>query len=273
MQQDPEEKSEFQKKVVQDHWGKDPCGSNYSDKSRGDQDFFEQVEEHRYKSHPFILEKIRSFDIQGKRALEVGFGMGTDHINLARQGAVMHGVDITPQNRELLNKRLGYYDLVSELKTTDAESLPYEDNSFDFVYSLGVIHHIPDTQKVVDEIYRVLKPGGKCWIGVYNRHSLHFVWSIFLHDWILRGGFMKETLAQRLARVEYPSDNPDLLVKVYSKGQMRKMFKSFEVKGFDIFQMQPVDVAFFGRFLKPDFCQKLGRSLGWYVCIEAEKNV
>ena len=76
-------------------------------------------------------------------------------------GANTHGIDLTARAIEITKKRLSFYDLSSNLKVGDAENLEFSDNSFDFIYSWGVIHHSPDTQKAVDEIYRVLKPGGR----------------------------------------------------------------------------------------------------------------
>jgi SAM-dependent methyltransferase len=66
-----------------------------------------------------------------------------------------------------------------ELQVADAESLPFEDDRFDVVYSWGVIHHTPDVPQAAREIVRVLKPGGRFCVMVYNRHSL-----VGLQTWI-----------------------------------------------------------------------------------------
>lgn len=100
--------------------------------------------------------------------------MGTDYLNLARQGAIMHGVDLIPKHGEVTAKRLKMYSLDSRIVIGDAETLPYRDETFDFVYSFGVIHHSPDTAKFVGEIKRVLKPGAKCWAALYHKNSLFF---------------------------------------------------------------------------------------------------
>ena len=62
--------------------------------------------------------------------------------------------------------------LVSSISPTDAENLPFKENEFDAIYSWGVIHHSADTQNCLDEIYRVLKPGGFAKIMVYHKYSL-----------------------------------------------------------------------------------------------------
>ena len=61
--------------------------------------------------------------------------------------------------------------LSSKLNIGNAEILSFEDESFDFVYSWGVLHHSPNTRKCFDEIYRVLRPGGKAKIMIYHKYS------------------------------------------------------------------------------------------------------
>lgn len=256
---------------VRNNWTGDPCGSNYSEKEFGTKEYFEEVESHRYASHPFILNAINRFDIKGRDVLEIGFGMGTDHLNLARRGARMHGADVTAQNKDIVTRRFAYYDLTSDLHTVGAEKLPFADNSMDFIYSCGVIHHSPNTQRIVDEIHRVLKPGGKCWIAVYNKHSVYFLWSLFLYSWILRGGFRRDTLRQRMSRIEYPGTATDIHVDVFSSGDMRRMFSRFTDRKVEVHQMVAADVSVFGRLLPDRIWQKLGRFAGWYVCMEATK--
>lgn len=87
-------------------------------------------------------------------------GLGADHQRFAEAGAVLTGVDLTPHAIEMTRQRFKKLGLKSNLKVGDAECLNFPANSFDIVYSWGVIHHSPDTQKAVNEIFRVLKPGG-----------------------------------------------------------------------------------------------------------------
>ncbi|MBK9249262.1 MAG: class I SAM-dependent methyltransferase [Ignavibacteria bacterium] len=71
-------------------------------------------------------------------------------------------------------KRFELYGLKANLQLADAENMPFDDNSFDAVYSFGVIHHTPNIQKTIEETYRILKPGGQAIISVYNRNSAHY---------------------------------------------------------------------------------------------------
>ena len=70
------------------------------------------------------------------------------------------GVDLTQRGVDLTRERLALEGLEAEVRVADAEALPFEDASFDIVYSWGVLHHSPNTQQAVNEVHRVLKPGG-----------------------------------------------------------------------------------------------------------------
>ncbi len=72
----------------------------------------------------------------------------------------------------MAKSNLKLHDYAGDIRVTDSESLPFKDNYFDFIYSWGVIHHTPNTQKAIDEIYRVLKPSGEICVMLYNRKSL-----------------------------------------------------------------------------------------------------
>ncbi|OOP56602.1 MAG: hypothetical protein AYP45_08280 [Candidatus Brocadia carolinensis] len=265
--------AEEYKKQTQKHWTSDPCGSNYSNKEFMSYEFFEEVERHRYTTHPWIHENIKRFDLKGKKVLEIGFGMGTDHLSLAKQGGIMHGVDLTPRNLEITRKRFEIYGLKSELLVNDAENLPYDDNSFDFVYSFGVIHHSPDTQRIISEIHRVLKPGGKCWITVYHKNSIFFWWSVFLIDWVFKGRFRKESLNGRLSRIEYPNDNPNMVIRLYTRKKFAAMFSAagFREIQSSIDHLIADDITLLGKYVPGKLLRGLAKKFGWYVIIEAAK--
>jgi SAM-dependent methyltransferase len=126
----------------------------------------------RYELEPFIPPFIDAPRWDGKRVLEVGVGLGADHQTIAEGGAELSGVDLTERAIEHTRRRLGLFGLKSELKVGDAENLPFPDNTFDMVYSWGVIHHSPDTSAAAKQILRVLKPGGTFKVMIYYKWSL-----------------------------------------------------------------------------------------------------
>lgn len=126
----------------------------------------------RYRLEPYI---IPFADFEGSshlKVLEIGLGLGADHERFAQAGAKLSGIDLTPRAVNITRQRLELQFLASDLCVGDAESLPYPDNSFDRVYSWGVIHHSPDTPRAAQEILRVLKPGGEFRVMVYHTWSI-----------------------------------------------------------------------------------------------------
>jgi ubiquinone/menaquinone biosynthesis C-methylase UbiE len=123
----------------------------------------------------------------GNKVLEVGVGAGTDFLQWVRAGARAYGVDLTEAAVEHTRQRLAVYGLsCDEIRVADAEALPYASDTFDLVYSWGVIHHSPDTARALSEIVRVCKPGGQIRVMIYNRHSL-LAWRTWIRFALLRG--------------------------------------------------------------------------------------
>ncbi len=147
------------KEDVRDFWDEASCGEKLYLEGL-DLDGFRKQSLIRYELEPFII-PFANFDAaKGKQVLEVGVGLGADHQRFAECGALLTGIDLTPRAIEMTQQRFNNLGLKSDLSVGDAENLDLADNSFDIVYSWGVIHHSPNTQKAADEIFRVLKPGG-----------------------------------------------------------------------------------------------------------------
>ncbi|HEY1293744.1 MAG TPA: class I SAM-dependent methyltransferase [Chloroflexota bacterium] len=135
--------------------------------------YFGEIEHSRYTLEPEIVPFAQFTSARGKKVLEVGVGAGTDFIQWVRAGASAFGIDLTEEAIEHTRQRLMVDGLRSnDLCVADAEALPYASNTFDIVYSWGVIHHTPDTERALSEIVRVCQPGGQIRIMIYNRHSL-----------------------------------------------------------------------------------------------------
>ncbi len=87
----------------------------------------------------------------------------------ARENAKVYGLDISPY---LVNKTRSLFtnkDLDGTFVVSDMRKIKYPSNFFDFIYTMGTIEHVPDYDKAISEIYRVLKPGGIAIIGVPNK--------------------------------------------------------------------------------------------------------
>ena len=167
------------KDEVKDYWNQQACGTQFTDKDKYTLEYFEEIESNRYKVSPEIFSFAQFTRFRDKKVLEIGVGAGTDFLQWVRAGASAYGIDLTEEAIEHVKHRLSLYNLkASGYAVADSENLPFEEDTFDLVYTWGVIHHSPNTLKALDEIIRVLKPGGSAKIMIYNRHSLlsYFFW-------------------------------------------------------------------------------------------------
>lgn len=159
------------KQRVQEFWEEAACGEKLLLGSP-DLEGFETQAAERYRLEPYIIPFADFENSMGLDVLEIGLGLGADHERFAQAGAKLYGIDLTRRAVEITKHRLAMQSLDSDLCVGDAENLPYESNTFDVVYSWGVIHHSPDTPRAAQEILRVLKPGGEFRVMVYHTWSL-----------------------------------------------------------------------------------------------------
>lgn len=169
-------------------------------------------------------------EIESKKVLEVGCGAGAHSALFKRHGGKVVALDITMERaisaqHKLKLVRQGYGCAIQG----DAESLPFEDDTFDIVYSFGVLHHTENTEKAVDELYRVLKPEGQVVVMLYAKSSFYYLLNLLLIQGIIRRNFSYG--GRWLGRVtegtpKYSNvHNP--VTRVYSKSEMLQLFGRF----------------------------------------------
>src|SRR5437868_11066300 len=162
------------KERVRAFWQEHPCGTKFADAEVGSRRFFEAVEEHRYRTEWHIPSAAGFDKAKGLRVLEIGCGLGTDGARFARAGATYTGVDLTEAAVSLARRRFELEGLPGEFRVADAEALEFKDESFDLVYTHGVLHHTPDARAAVREIHRVLAPSGRAVVMLYHRHAYNY---------------------------------------------------------------------------------------------------
>ena len=130
-----------------------------------------------------ILEKFLPYEqFAGRDVLEIGCGAGLVSSHIARAGARLYAVDLTSRAIEMTRERFELGGLSGDIRQMDAEQLAFEDNSMDFVVSWGVIHHSGNMAAVLEQIHRVLRPGGQAYVMVYNRRSLRY--QVYCRLWL-----------------------------------------------------------------------------------------
>jgi len=208
------------KKDVHEFWNKHSCGEELYLATEEIEGYQQQLRI-RYELEPFIpifaeFDRWRDADV-----LEIGVGLGADHQRLAESGARLSGIDLTERAVSHTQRRLNLLGHASNLHVADAEQLPFPENVFDLVYSWGVLHHSPNTQAAINEVWRVLRPGGSARIMIYNKYSV-----IGLMLWLRYGLFrLKPWLSLEHLYSNY-LESPG--TKAYTYEAASTLFKKFD---------------------------------------------
>jgi len=236
----------------------------------GSEQFFRESESVRSRLYPY-LESLVGFDRwKGQHVLEIGTGMGVDHVRFARAGARLAGVDLTPAHLEVTAARLRREGLASRLVRSDAEALPFATGTFDHVYSCGVLFLVPRIQRAVDEIHRVLRPGGEALVMLYHRTSLCYYLRTLAFAGVVWGDLLYLS-GQRL--VDWSTDGLNYpIIRLHSRSQARRLFRRFREVRMSVRTLTPADVPVIGHRLPADFLEFLSRRLGFFLFIRARKE-
>ena len=260
------------KQEVHAYWNKASCGTEYTHNKKFSKEYFEDIEQFRYKVEPEIFSFAQFTRFHGKKLLEVGIGAGTDFLQWVRAGTQAHGIDLTQEAIDNVKQRLALYDLsAEEIRVADAEALPYADNYFDVVYSHGVIHHSPNTIKCLEEIIRVAKPGGCVKIMIYNRHSL-FAFYRYLLCGLFRGKPFRS-----FSNVLF-NDQESLGTKAYTFKEVKSILASYPIT---IMQLKATVTSHDLLYYKSKPIQFLAycaavlfgwNNVGWFMTLELQKK-
>ena len=213
-------KMNSKKQAVYDFWDQFSCGEELYLMGT-DQKGYDNQARSRYKLEGDMIFPLARFsESKGLKVLEVGVGLGADHQQFAEAGAELYGIDLTEKAVEHTRKRLAYLGLESNLSVGDAEELDFPDESFDLVYSWGVLHHSPNTHKAISEVYRVLRWGGGARIMIYHKWSMigYMLWIRYallrLRPWVT----LREIYSKYLESAG---------TKAYSIAEARRLFSAF----------------------------------------------
>lgn len=111
----------------------------------------------------------------GGKVLDVGSGKGDFLRKMRSYGFDAYGVEANPER------------VFERVFRASAENLPFPDNHFDFVNCAEVTEHVGSPQKVFEEIYRVLRRGGKCYISFHNRCGIYdYHYHLYFINWMPR---------------------------------------------------------------------------------------
>jgi ubiquinone/menaquinone biosynthesis C-methylase UbiE len=294
------DKNEFLKLAIRDWWAKYPMtyglehgSAEYTrgDGSRerveiGSRLFFEKADETFYDwnepRHDGTGKFGKIFDYgkyAGQPVLEIGCGMGCMAMNWAQHGASVTAVDINPVAVKQTRRRFEAFGLDGDFREADAENLPFPDDSFSFAYSWGVLHHTPGTKKGIDELFRVLKPGGRCGVMLYNRNSLYFLYMVrYMEGFVnMQSRWLDPVgLASRYGDGAVREGNPHTwpVTKQEIRNHLFTRFANLKIEVFGTDIPSILDLWFprlGSRILPSRLIDSLARRWGWSLWITGEK--
>src|ERR1044072_4860473 len=247
------------KRLTQEQWGKNPCGAHVAREFEfGTREYFDSIEEYRYREYAPWMKEALAFDrYAGKRVLEIGCGTGTDLLQFERGGAHVTGIDLTPRSIEISRQRFEVYGLKGGFAIGDAESLAFPDESFDVVYSFGVLHHTPDTERAISEAHRDLG-GGRPIVMISRRASFYYWGGLMLKRGVFKGELARRTPAEIMRRyVEYTETGGRPLVKAYTRREACHLFRNFSDCQIRVNQLTRKELGLAGRMLPENAFQWL----------------
>lgn len=219
---------------------------------------------------PYLYPMVNFKQYRGKVVLDLGCGSGIDAVEFAKHGAIIAAADASKHAIDLV------WDLISKTHPVDlnitptqavAYSLPWEVDIFDLVYSIGVLHHIPDVDKALAEIVRVLKPDGRFFGMVYNRDSLLYAYSIiYLHG--MKEGLLTSMTAQEILSLYSERVLGCPYTKAYNKVEAEELFYKY----FKVVKVTP----HYGVIDTPEKRKRVipgTEDLGWHLIIEADHPI
>lgn len=159
---------------VREFWNTEACGTHFVTRYASDREFFSRYRAFRYRTEWHIPAFARFAQAAGKDVLEVGCGNGVDGLMFARHGARYTGIDLTAEAVNATQRHFATEGMQGRFRQENCERLGFPDESFDVVYSFGVLHHTPRPAQAISEVHRVLKPGGVARVMLYHRHSFNY---------------------------------------------------------------------------------------------------
>jgi 2-polyprenyl-3-methyl-5-hydroxy-6-metoxy-1,4-benzoquinol methylase len=266
--------------TVRAYWNARPCNIRHSPKTVGTEEYFNEVEARKYFVEPHIPGFAGFERWKGKKVLEIGCGIGTDTINFARCGALVTAVDLTEKSLEIARQRACLFGLEDRIRFVQANAeelssyLPVE--TYDLVYSFGVIHHTPHPERVVEQIRKYVKPDSTVKIMVYNRWSWKVLWILFVYG---KGQFWK--LGRLIAQYSEAQTGCPVTYS-YSRRAGRQLLEDHGFRVTESFVdhifcysipeyiKYRYEVVWYFRWLPRRVFRALERCFGWHLCLTAK---
>ena len=248
---------------VKKFWNDRPCNIKHSSKELGTIEYFNEVELKKFRAEPHILKFTEFPQWKNKKVLEVGCGLGTVGINFALNGADYTGVELSKESLEIAKKRFEVYNQSGKFYLGNAEELSsfVHIETYDLIYSFGVIHHSPHPEKIISEIKKYMNENSVLKIMLYAKDS----WKNYMID---------AGLDQPEAQYGCPIAN------TYTKQDVVELLDGYEVLSIEQDHIFPYQIEPYkkGKYLKQPWFdampigmfETLEKNLGWHLLITAK---
>ena len=248
---------------VKKFWNDRPCNIRHSSKEIGTLDYFNEVTKKKFFVENHILHFTKFPQWEDKKVLEIGCGLGTVGINFPFNGADYTGVELSEESLEIAKQRFSLYNQQGRFYLGNAEELssfvPVE--TYDLIYSFGVIHHSPHPEKIVSEIKKYMNEDSVLKIMLYAKDS----WK----NYMIEAG-----LDQPEAQYGCPIAN------TYTKEDVVELLNGYEVLSIEQDHIFPYQIEPYkrGEYVKqpwfdvmpPEMFRSLEKNLGWHLLITAK---
>ena len=260
------------------YWDKNPMtykpfDDEFSERVLDNKDDFEflnsfYLKENFYLDSYFNGLKESNF-LQGLNVLDIGCGWGSSTFHLSKYATKVTSIDISPVAIKGAKKNIELNKIQNvEITEMDAEKLEFSDDTFHYLFSWGVIHHSSKPNNAYKEIFRVLKPGAKGTIMVYNKSSLRY-WLMGIYHLYFRGmifkGYNWSNATKKFTDGFYH--------KHYIPNKLKKEFLSIGFSKVDIVISHYLGKGKILPFVKTDsyLGKVLSSRLGYFLTIEFTK--
>ncbi len=248
---------------VKKFWNDRPCNIRHSSKELGSVEYFNEVSEKKFFVEKHIINFSDFTSWKDKKVLEVGCGLATVGINYAINGAKYTGVELSQESMNLAKKRFSVFNQSGNFYVGNAEELssfvPKE--SYDLIYSFGVIHHSPFPEKIISEIKKYMNHDSVLKIMLYAKDS----WKNYM---------IEDGLDQPEAQYGCP------IAKTYTKNEVKKLLDGYEILSIEQDHIFPYQIEPYknGNYIKQpwfenmsdDMFKVLEKRLGWHLLITAK---
>lgn len=262
---------------VKAYWNRRPCNVRHSQLEIGSKAYFEEVEKRRYFVEPHVASFAAFEKWQGKRVLEIGCGIGTDAIGFARAGADLTIIELSDKSLDICRKRFEVYGYSAKFICGNVEEIDryLTSQTFDLIYSFGVLHHTPNPNRALAKIKNFMDPTSELRLMLYSRWSLKTLATLLAHG--SEFGWNMDKVIPYYSEAQEGSP----VTTVYSFKQIYELLEGYEISKIwkdhifpyrveDYIQYKYVPHWYF-RWMPSFFFNELKRLLGWHTLVIARR--